>query len=149
MLGHLGIEWNLLEANPEQKANIASWISHYKSNRDLLHKGNNWRLPSADGCAQANWAVNDAATQGVLVYCQMTMPKQAQPLPLKLPNLVPTQNYRVKVLEHSPIPNHLMKAMPAWWGQDLILNGASLTKLGLQLPILDPESLLLLAIEAC
>jgi alpha-galactosidase len=42
-----------------------------------------------------------------------------------------------------------MKAMPAWWGQDLILNGASLTKLGLQLPILDPESLLLLAIEAC
>ena len=149
MLGHLGIEWNLLEANPEQKANIASWIGHYKSNRDLLHKGNNWRLPSADGCAQSSWALNDAATQGVLVYCQMTMPKQAQPLPLKLPNLIPTQNYRIKVLEHSPIPNHLMKAMPAWWGQDLILNGASLTKLGLQLPILDPESLLLLAIEAC
>jgi len=149
LLGHLGIEWNLLEANDGQKASISRWIEHYKSLRHILHQGNNWRLPSADACAQASWALSQDQTQGVLVYCQISMPKQAQPLPLKLPNLLPEQDYRIKVLEHSPIPGHLMKSMPMWWSHALVLNGASLSKLGLQLPILDPESLLLLAIEAC
>jgi alpha-galactosidase len=41
-----------------------------------------------------------------------------------------------------------MKALPAWWKKDLILNGASLSHAGLQLPILDPESLILLSIQA-
>jgi alpha-galactosidase len=149
LLGHLGIEWNLLDANTEQKATIKRWIEHYKNQRHILHKGNNWRLPSADGCAQSSWALSQDQTQGLLVYCQMTMPKQAHPLPLKLPNLMADQHYRITVLEHSPIPDHLMKTMPSWWHEPLILNGASLLNMGLQLPILDPESLLLLTIEAC
>ena len=76
------------------------------------------------------------------------MPKQAQTLPICLPNLLPEQLYRVSVLEHSPLPGHLMKALPAWWQQDLILNGASLSQVGLRLPIFDPESLVLIAIQA-
>ena len=149
LLGHLGIEWNLLEANTEQKASIARWIQHYKQWRHVLHQGDNWRLPSADHCAQASWALSQDQRQGVLVYCQLSMSKQAQPLPLKLPNLIAGQNYQVQVLEHSPMPDHLMKSLPTWWSEPLILNGASLTKLGLMLPILDPESLLLLTVEAC
>jgi alpha-galactosidase len=148
MLGHLGIEWNLLDANEAQKATIANWLSHYKQHRDILHKGNNWRLPSADGRAQTQWALSQDGMQGLAVYSQLAMPKQAQTLPVRLPNLLPEQDYRVVVLEHSPLPGHLMKALPAWWKKDLILNGASLSQVGLQLPILDPESLILLSIQA-
>ena len=148
MLGHLGIEWNLLDANSEQKAIIAKWLSHYKQYRSVLHEGNNWRLPSADGRAQTQWALSQDRMQGLAVYSQLTMPKQAQTLPVRLPNLLPDQLYRVKVLEHSPLPGHLMKALPEWWKKDLILNGASLSQVGLRLPIFDPESLVLLAIQA-
>ncbi|WP_275426902.1 alpha-galactosidase [Marinomonas primoryensis] len=148
MLGHLGIEWNLLDANEAQKATIANWLSHYKQHRDILHKGNNWRLPSADGRAQTQWALSQDRMQGLAVYSQLAMPKQAQTLPVRLPNLLPEQGYRVVVLEHSPLPGHLMKALPAWWKKDLVLNGASLSQVGLQLPILDPESLILLSIQA-
>ncbi|SBS29789.1 Alpha-galactosidase [Marinomonas spartinae] len=148
MLGHLGIEWNLLDANAEQKAIIARWISHYKTYRSVLHSGRNWRLPSADGRAQAQWALSEDGQEGLLVYSQLTMPKQAQTLPVRLPGLEAEQNYQISVLEHSPLPGHLMKALPAWWKNDLILNGATLSQLGLQLPILDPESLLMLSIRA-
>lgn len=148
MLGHLGIEWNLLDANDEQKATISNWLSHYKRHRALLHEGKNWRLPSADGRAQTQWALSQDRLQGLAVYSQLAMPKQAQTLPVRLPNLLPDQLYRVNVLEHSPLPGHLMKALPEWWKKDLILNGASLSQVGLRLPIFDPESLVLLAIQA-
>ncbi|RBO82718.1 alpha-galactosidase [Marinomonas aquiplantarum] len=148
MLGHLGIEWNLLEANTQQKATIANWIKQYKRTRDCLHQGNNWRLPSADGHAQTQWALSQDGQQGVAVYSQLAMPKQAQTLPIRLPGLIPEQNYQVTVLEHSPLPGHLMKAKPAWWDTELHLNGASLMQIGVQLPILDPESIVLLEIKA-
>lgn len=148
MLGHLGIEWNLLEANAQQKATIANWIKQYKRTRDCLHQGNNWRLPSADGRAQTQWALSQDAQQGVAAYCQLAMPKQAQTLPIRLPGLIAEQNYQVTVLEQSPLPGHLMKAKPAWWDTELHLNGASLMQIGVQLPILDPESIVLLEIKA-
>ena len=148
LLGHLGIEWNLLEANDEQKATIKSWIAQYKTTRSILHEGDNWRLPSADDRAQANWALTKDKQQGLFSYAQLAMPKQAHPLPVRLPNLIPDQLYKVTVLEQGPTPNHLMKKMAEWWHEPLVLNGASLSKLGLQLPILDPESLVLLAVEA-
>ncbi|AEF54967.1 alpha-galactosidase [Marinomonas posidonica] len=148
MLGHLGIEWNLLDANPQQRATIANWINQYKRVRGHLHEGNNWRLPSADGRAQTQWALSQDGLTGVAVYSQLAMPKQGQTLPIHLPNLIAEQSYRVTVLEHSPLPGHLMKAKPAWWQRELILNGASLSQVGLQLPILDPESLILLEVTA-
>lgn len=148
LLGHFGIEWNLLEANDEQKAIISNWIKQYKSIRSILHTGNNWRLPSADGRAQSNWALSKDKQQGLLVYTQLTMPKQAQPLPIRLPDLIPDQLYKVTVLAQGPTPNHLMKKMAEWWDKPIVLNGASLANLGLKLPILDPESLVLLAVEA-
>ncbi|MEL0635684.1 alpha-galactosidase [Marinomonas sp. TI.3.20] len=148
LLGHLGIEWNLLDANAQQKETIARWILHYKNHRSILHTGRNWRLPSADGRAQTQWALSQDGMAGILVYSQLAMPKQAQTLPIRLPGLIPQQRYRITVLEHSPLPGHLMKSLPEWWKNNLILNGATLGQLGLQLPILDPESLLLLSIRA-
>lgn len=148
MLGHLGIEWNLLQADEAQKSLIRRWLGHYKAHREILHNGRNWRLPSADGRAQAQWALSQDALQGIAVYSQLSMPKQAQPLPLRLPGLIASQMYQVRVLEHSPLPAHLMKTLPAWWQQPLLLMGASVQQLGLQLPILDPESLILLAVDA-
>lgn len=148
LFGHFGIEWNLLEVSEQQKADIRQWISHYKAFRDILHNGKHWRLPSADGRAQTQWALSQNALQGLAVYCQLAMPKQAQPLVVYLPELLAEQDYHIKVVAHSPLPAHLMKALPAWWQDSLILNGASLALHGLQMPVMDPESLLLLSVTA-
>ncbi len=148
MLGHLGIEWNLLDANEEQKATVKRWLSHYKQQRNIMHTGRNWRLPSADGRSQTQWALSDDGLSGFAVYAQLTVPKQAHPLPMRLPNLIADQLYRVEVLESSEIGSHLMKTCPAWWNKELILNGATLSQIGLKLPILDPEALILIAVTA-
>lgn len=148
LFGHLGIEWNLLEANEEQCSVVSRWIQLYKDHRSVLHGAKHWCLPSVDGRAEANWVFDDAQQVGLMVYSQLTMPKQAQTLPVRLPGLIDEQTYQIQVLEHSPLPGHLMKALPSWWKNNLILNGATLRQLGLQLPILDPESLLLLSVRA-
>lgn len=148
MLGHLGIECNLLDVSTKHKMVIARWLSHYKKYREIWHEGINWRLPSADRRAQTQWALSQDRRKGIAVYSQCLMPKKAQTLPVRLPNLLPEHLYRVDVLEHSPFPDHLMKALPKWWGAPLILNGASLSQVGLQLPILDPESLILFSVQA-
>ncbi|GAB3482879.1 alpha-galactosidase [Marinomonas epiphytica] len=148
MLGHLGIEWNLLEADREQKALIKRWLGHYKTYRCILHNGLNWQINSADGCARAQWAVSAEMNEGVLVYSQQTMPRQAQPLKVRLQGLDENTNYQVHLVDHSILPGHLMKSLPAWWHKPRILNGASLQKIGLVMPIMDPESLILLSIKA-
>ncbi|WP_191601993.1 alpha-galactosidase [Marinomonas algicola] len=148
MLGHLGIEWNLLEANQEQKQTLRRWLSHYKALRNISHTGRNWRLPSADGRAQTQWALNQDGVAGFAVYSQLAMPKQAQPLPVRFPGLIAEQTYEITILEHSALGGHLMKTPPSWWGQSLTLNGATLSNIGLQLPIIDPEALILLTIQA-
>ena len=148
LFGHLGIEWNLLEVSGQQKADISQWIQHYKNYRHILHRGKQWRLPSADGRAQTQWALSHDGLQGVALYCQLTMPKQAQTLKVCLPGLLAEQNYQIKIVANSPLPAHLMKALPPWWQEGVTLNGASLALHGLQMPIMDPESLLLLSVTA-
>lgn len=146
--GHLGIEWNLLSATPEQKTELRQWLALYQSCRDLLHSGKHWRLPTADGSGQSWWTVSTDGQEGLAIYSQLTMSARAQPLPLRLPGLKPDDQYRVSVQDHSPIPGHLMKTFPAWWGQDLVVHGAGLMQSGLQLPVLDPESVLIVKVES-
>ncbi|TDO95812.1 alpha-galactosidase [Marinomonas balearica] len=145
--GHLGIEWNLLQATDEQKSNIADWIECYKAHRELMHSANLYRLPSVDGCAQTQWYLNDEKTEGLAIYSQLAMPKRVHPDRLRLPALEALSLYRVEVIAHSPMPSHLMQQKPAWWQQKIQLNGASLERVGIQLPVMDPESVLLLRVS--
>ena len=39
LFSHMGIEWDLLEATPDERRELAAWISLHKELRPLLHTG--------------------------------------------------------------------------------------------------------------
>ena len=39
LFGHFGIEWNLLDADDRERADLAEWVALYKRHRDLIHHG--------------------------------------------------------------------------------------------------------------
>nr|BFE72726.1 hypothetical protein GCM10020092_060270 [Actinoplanes digitatis] len=48
VFGHLGIEWDLAEATPEEAAELREWIAFYRRRRDLLLDGDIVRLDGYD-----------------------------------------------------------------------------------------------------
>lgn len=48
LFGHFGIEWNLLEASPLERARLREWILAYRTHRDLLHSGRYHRVDEPD-----------------------------------------------------------------------------------------------------
>jgi alpha-galactosidase len=39
LFGHLGIEWDITQADPGELADLAAWIRLYKEHRTLIHTG--------------------------------------------------------------------------------------------------------------
>jgi alpha-galactosidase len=73
------------------------------------------------------------------------MPELAIPGPLLLPRLEPEARYQLKVLIQPEHTQHLMKQKPDWLLQEeVVISGELLARCGLALPVLDPESLLVL-----
>ena len=66
---------------------------------------------------------------------------------LRIPNLNPQFNYRLKLLNIQENTGYLMKEKPSICTGEVIMSGRLLTQIGIQLPIMHPQSILLLLIE--
>jgi alpha-galactosidase len=64
---------------------------------------------------------------------------------LRVPGLEPLMRYHVSVL-HAPDPLGPARRQPEWIRSGVDLSGRELARLGLQLPVLHPESALLLSL---
>ena len=83
----------------------------------------------------------------LITVCQRAMPSHALPAPLRLSCLDPEAMYSVKIVEMPQSSFQLMKHRPAWIDKTLHLRGDNLMEIGLILPILDPESALILHLQ--
>ena len=141
LLGHLGVEWNVLTLDDIERAQLADTIALHKRFRDLAHSGDVVRFdPVANGQQPASHAYGVYArdrSEALVVHAQLVTGISLLPPPLRLPGLDATARYRV---EHVPMPGS------AWvWAQSGIeLTGAQLATHGIQLPRQHPESGVLL-----
>lgn len=143
--GHLGIEWDIRDLDAAAFADLARAIELHKQWRPLLHNGIRQAIDSGDE-AQLAFAVSDGNAQLVSVF-QQRMPTLAVGANLTLKRLQPDQRYRLELLFEAQKTGHLMKQKPAWMNQENAeFSGAELMQIGLPLPVLDPDSLLVLAI---
>ncbi len=78
---------------------------------------------------------------------QNGFPEYAAAPGLKLDLFNHSLNYRVSLLNEQENTGYLMKKKPAICSGSLTANGAVLASLGIQLPIMHPQSILLLLIE--
>ena len=149
IFGHLGVEWDLTAASQAELDELAAWLHLYRHHRDLLLTGDVVRGPdSADGL----WVHGVvAADRSAAIFALVTVAWPA-PVPAprtKLRGLDPGRAYRVRPLLVGTPPSGLEP--PEWWGPDgegVVLTGSALARAGLRPPILHPEQVVLLHVEA-
>ena len=144
MFGHMGVEWNLLEASAEERADLAAWIALHKELRHLLHTGRVVHVDHPD----AGWSVHGvvSADKDDAVFSLMrvaTSPVRPGPA-IALPGLDADADYRLEELLPDGVrsPVEYDPRFPeswAWWQEGVTLPGRILSGVGLRFPDLMPE----------
>ncbi len=148
LFGHLGIEWNLLNANADEREQLASTVEHYKRLRPLLHGGRVERADHPDPAALVHGVVSDDRSHAVFAYVQLTPSATTAPAPMRFPGLDPERRYRVSVIDNIGSTRPFGRAQPSWITERPTMSGRQLVTSGLQMPIQHPESIVLVELGA-
>ena len=146
--GHLGIEWNLLAASPDDRNRLARIIELHKQHRPLLHSGRVVRYDHADPAAAAHAVIAHDQREALVSFAQIATSDSLATGALRIDGLLNDQRYNVSLVDIEPgRPWGKAFRQPKWIDQDIELTGAQLAA-GLQMPILDPESVVVLHLTA-
>ena len=139
LFGHLGVEWDLQEADDTQRADLAAWIALYKDVRPLLHTGTAVHADVVDPALSVHGVV--AQDRGDALFAiTMTDRSTSTALPrVTLPGLDPDASYDVR----PQAPGDHVDHAPAWWAEGVRLPGRLLSGAGLEAPQQLPERIAL------
>lgn len=145
---HFGVELNPLELTDGEREELKVYIEAHKRLRDLLHApGAAFRLEPLDG--RYVWGAA-SAEKIVVIVAQGPQMVGEQPAPLKLPDSVTHFGGRWTVANVLPAKPHFIRISE---GQTKLLAGeigfdlANASLAGLPLPMLRPESAILLELQ--
>lgn len=143
LFGHLGIEWDIRQLTSQEHEELVTYLNLYKAIRKDIHSGIRQPLTCPDE-NQIGFSVQSGANTYVSIF-QETMPAFSVPGYLQLPKLDSASNYKVSLLIEPSVTHHLMKKKPKWVAEDnLEVKGEWLINKGLPLPVLDPETILII-----
>ena len=147
LFGHAGIEWNINEADAQETETLKAYINFYKKHRNLLHSGTVVRSDEIIGDAQLYGTVALDKKEAIFTYMQLTSADNFGPLVTTFDGLDKETMYQVSVVEELSASDFIQKKAPGWWPA-LKLSGDQLAHVGLQLPVLKPETGLLFHFKA-
>ena len=149
LFGHLGLELDIRSlSNPEQDE-LRGWIELYKQFRGLLHSGRTYQLSThpVESC-QGHGVVAEDRSEALFSIVQLRSSRLRFSPPIRLPGLDPRMDYRLAL--PGPLPPHIAFDTPGLKALEqgqLVVPGAVLANVGLQTPILPPETVLLLHLK--
>ncbi|MEO0312833.1 MAG: hypothetical protein RL140_63 [Actinomycetota bacterium] len=146
LFGHAGLEWDITECTPEERAYLKSWAAYYKANRGLIHSGKMVRVEQPDDAAFVHGVVAQDKSRAIYAYVTLRAMKGQTPNVLRFEGLDPAANYRVKIVEPAGSPQFIQRVMPTW-PSGIELTGEALAKVGVRPPILAPENAFLVELE--
>jgi alpha-galactosidase len=145
--GHLGVEWDVSAATPEERARLAEWIAAHKELRDVLHTGRRVHADHPDPAVRVHGVVAVDGTSAVYAVTQVATSLTYPTGWLRLPGLDPDAVYDVRPL---PPGDHIegtgQSPLP-WWGDGARLTGRALEEVGVRGPVLYPERTVLVRAE--
>lgn len=149
LFGHMGMELDPMAANEAESAGFQRYVQLYKQWRPLLHTGKLWRVDMPDASTQVQGVVSEDKAQGLFLVSQLEMPDYTLSGNLRVPDLAPAAYYKVTLLDHPGITivgqgGHTMRKLPGWMETPVTVSGEWLAQAGIALPILDPESAILI-----
>lgn len=146
LFGHLGIEWDVREASEIETKQLREFVSLYKDLRAFIHSGIRRPITGND----KNQIAFSVEKNGETLFSifQQTVPVSAVQSSLKLEHVNSDENYEVTLIIEPEHTAHLMKRKPVWMhNRTNQFSGEALKRLGLPLPVLDPESLLVFKVS--
>jgi alpha-galactosidase len=148
LFGHMGVEWNILESSAEDRAVLAEVITLHKANRALLHSGDSRRFDHPNPTVVAHGVVSLDRAEALVSFAQMSSPRSLAVEPLRLPGLDPDRRYRVALAPAPVVHLGAARWQPGWVTDGLVATGRHLEVIGLQPPVMRPETALLIHIVA-
>jgi alpha-galactosidase len=149
LFGHLGLELDISTLSTEDQVELKDWIGLYKRFRTLLHNGRTYQLSVRPLTSRrGHGVVALARNEALFAVVQLRASRLRIPPPVYLPGLEPGAVYRLAV--PGPLPPEVTFDTPglqALKDGKLIVPGVVLADVGLQTPILPPETALLLHLQ--
>lgn len=152
LFGHMGLELDPLSVDEAEREGYRHYAALYKRWRGVIHHGTQWRIDMPDATTLAQGIVSDDGGQGLFIVSQLQMPDYTLMMPLRLAGLEAGARYCITLLDHPNIQltgkgGHTMRKLPAWMEAPQVVSGEWLMEAGLALPVLDPESAILIGVE--
>jgi alpha-galactosidase len=149
MFGHFGIEWDVSRATDEERAELAAWVATYKELRPLLHGGDVVRADHMPRGSELHGVVSRDRDDAVFALVQTEPLDSSLPARLVLPGLDPDRSYLLRALPPGDRPRTMQVEAPAWLTDgEITLPGSVLAQVGVAVPVLAPQQLLLLRATA-
>ncbi|MCW2843736.1 MAG: alpha-galactosidase [Nocardioides sp.] len=145
LLGHFGIEWDLSTLDGAERAEVATWVALHKRVRPLLTTGRVVRGDHPDPALVVGGVVAPDGGEGWYVVAAVDTVVTQSPLAVVLPGLDPARTYRVS--GETPPGQHVAHLGETWLGgPGLDVPGSVLGTVGVRLPVLAPESAVVLRV---
>lgn len=148
LFGHFGIEWDLTAASAEDRARLAEWVAYYKAVRTLLHTGSTVRRTLESGDLWLHGVVDPSRARALY---SLTLRERHITWPagrVQLPGLDSAREYRVTVAGPGADATYDPRIHPSWYRTGIVLTGSALGEVGVHVPALDPDTAVLLDVEA-
>jgi alpha-galactosidase len=148
LFGHFGVEWNILEASPEERSRLAAIIAIHKEHRALLHAGDVMRFDHPNPAFHAHGVYAADRTTGLVSLVLLDTARSHILERVRLGGLTPERHYLVQLV---PMPGASLgpgRHQPAWIADGVVATGEQLALFGLQPPVMHPESGVLVRLTA-
>jgi alpha-galactosidase len=150
LFGSFGIEWDLAEANRDELAALADWVSRYKRFRQLLHTGRMIRIDSPDPAVLLHGVVAADRSEALIAHVQLDESLHNRGLRLRVPGLDPQRQYRARW--EGPVDRHGLSVAsqvhPEGPTGGVAVPGTVLANQGLWISRRRPETILLTHLQA-
>lgn len=147
LFGHFGVEADLTRMSERDRAVLAHGIGVYKRFRSLVHGGDVVRFDTHGSAARSCIAHGVFAPdrhEALISFARLNASASLVTPPLVIPGLVPDREYRVELVSMVPDGDGLVgppESRPAWaLGRSVSLTGRQLATSGLPMPLVRPES---------
>ncbi len=148
LFGHFGLELDPVKLSAEDSESIKAMIDLHKQLRPTLHQGTWYRLEAPEDPGITSWlVVSEDQRHAVLGVFQTAMPRYGVPAKLRLCGLNEDANYRINVCLQDKYVTTTMKHVPSWLEEPTVTSAGWLQQGGIQLPVMDPESALLITLS--
>lgn len=152
LFGHMGLELDPVSADQQEREGYRKYTALHKQWRDVIHHGVQWRVDMPDTTTLAHGVVSQDKCRAIFLVSQLAMPDYSLMAPLRISGLEASARYQLTLLDHPNIQitgegGHTMRKLPQWMTTPQTVSGEWLQLAGLSLPILDPESAILIGLQ--